>query len=104
MSALVNDIVGELAFDDVSMTSGDRVLLGDNCVVKKSSSSSSPFIRTLGSYSVVSTEKSPEPEPLPTSISSGKKKLIIYFCCVFFEFDTAELGCERLSIFSDGKN
>lgn len=71
-SALVSDIVAVLAVDDVRITSGIRVLLADSCVVKNSSSSSS-FILTLGSYSVVSREKSPEPEPLPANTSSRKK-------------------------------
>lgn len=71
MSALVNDIVVVLADDPVIITSGVFVLLGDSCVVKKSSSS---FILTFGSYSVVSGSKSPDPEPLPASISSAKIK------------------------------
>lgn len=78
ISALVNDIEFVLADDFVSITSGVLVLLDVSCVVRKSSSSSS-FIRTFGSYSVVSREKSPDPEPLPASNSSGNGKYNLPF-------------------------
>lgn len=73
-----------LAVDAGRITSGVRVLLGESTVVKNSSSSS--FIRTLGSYSVVSMEKSPEPEPLPTSISSVNRNYYYFLPKILFAY------------------